>query len=60
MSNNKKDLASMIDQLMMQGNGHVNIKVNEDNDSINVETTNSTECQAIGACMQPNEKMEEN
>lgn len=50
-----EELAELIDKLMSQGNGHVNIDVIEDGKGLRVDTVNSRECGKKGACMQPTE-----
>lgn len=54
-TDNPEELADLIDQLMSQGNGHVNIDVIEDGKGLRVDTINSTDCGKKGACMQPTE-----
>lgn len=50
MNNNPSDdqkvqeLVAMLDQLMSQGGGHVNVRVDEQNAPVQVETTRSTDC----------------
>ena len=49
------ELADLIDQLMAQGSGHVNI-VSEDGSGLKVDTVKSTDiCGTKGACCQPTE-----
>ena len=49
------ELADLIDQLMAQGSGHVNIISAEDT-GLKVDTVKSTDiCGAKGACCQPTE-----
>lgn len=54
-TDNPKELAELIDKLISQGNGHVNIDVIENGKGIKVDTVNSRDCGKLGACMQPNE-----
>ena len=49
------ELADLIDQLMSQGSGHVNI-VSGDGSELKVDTVKSTDiCGTKGACCQPTE-----
>lgn len=49
-------LVELIDQLITQGTGHINIKAQEQSEGLTVETVKSTDCSGIkGACMQPTE-----
>ena len=49
------ELADLIDQLMSQGSGHVNI-FSEDGSELKVNTVKSTDiCGTKGACCQPTE-----
>ena len=49
------ELADLIDQLMEQGSGHVNI-VSENGSELKVNTVKSTDiCGTKGACCQPTE-----
>ena len=48
------ELADLIDSLMNQGSGHVNI-ASQEGGEILVDTVNTTACCANGACMQPTE-----
>ena len=51
---NPEELADLIDALMAQGSGHVNIKTG--NGGITVNTVKSTDCSGTkGACCQPTE-----
>ena len=53
--NDPAELADLIDQLMAQGSGHVNI-VSEDGSGLKVDTVKSTDiCGTKGACCQPTE-----
>lgn len=52
---NPEELADLIDSLMSEGTGHVNIFSNDDSDGLNVETIKSTDCGIKGACCQPTE-----
>ncbi|MDE6666146.1 MAG: hypothetical protein K2K14_08200 [Ruminococcus sp.] len=54
-SDNPEELADLIDKLMAQGSGHVNIASDADGEGLKVDTVNSTDCGAKGACMQPTE-----
>ena len=50
------DLVAMLDRLMEQGGGHINVKVESEDGAVEVETTNSMACSlAQGACAQPTE-----
>ena len=50
------ELADLIDQLMAQGSGHVNIVSQEDGNGLKVNTVKSTDvCGTKGACCQPTE-----
>ena len=50
------ELADLIDQLMAQGSGHVNIESNANGDGLRVATVKSTDCSGKkGACCQPTE-----
>ena len=55
------EVVEMIDQLMQQGGGRVNIKADDSADGIRVSTFISTDCAdgKKGACCQPNEKDDE-
>ncbi|WP_297959191.1 hypothetical protein [uncultured Ruminococcus sp.] len=49
------ELADLIDQLMSQGSGHVNI-VSDGSSELKVDTVKSTDiCGTKGACCQPTE-----
>lgn len=49
-------LADLIDQLMSQGSGHVNISSEENGCGLKVNTVKSTDaCGTKGACCQPTE-----
>ena len=51
-----EELADLIDTLMSQGSGHVNITSGSDNNGIRVDTVKSTDiCGVKGACCQPTE-----
>lgn len=50
-----EELADLIDQLMSQGTGHVNIIPTKNGEGLKVETVNSTDCGVKGACCQPTE-----
>lgn len=50
------ELADLIDQLMAQGSGHVNIDSQENEKDLRVATIKSTDCSGKkGACCQPTE-----
>ena len=50
------ELADLIDQLMSQGSGHVNIDSQENEKGLRVATIKSTDCSGKkGACCQPTE-----
>ncbi|MBR2283272.1 MAG: hypothetical protein IJ874_02480 [Ruminococcus sp.] len=51
------ELAELIDRLMAEGSGHVNIDSSTDeSDALRVETVKSTDCTGKqGACCQPTE-----
>ena len=50
------ELADLIDQLMAQGSGHVNIESQENGEGLKVATVKSTDCTGRkGACCQPTE-----
>ena len=50
------ELADIIDQLMAQGTGHVNIMSNDEGTGLRVNTVKSTDiCGVKGACCQPTE-----
>lgn len=56
--NQKKidDLVAMLDRLMEEGGGHVNVQVEEEEGDVQVETVRSTDCSlGKGACAQPTE-----
>ena len=51
-----EELADLIDQLMAQGTGHVNIMSNDEGTGLRVNTVKSTDiCGVKGACCQPTE-----
>lgn len=55
-----EELVELIDKLMSQGSGHVNIFSGVENSGgLRVETVKSTDCGIKGACCQPNEKSED-
>ena len=57
---NVDSLVEMIDRLMEQGDGRVNVRTDENSQGIRVDTYSTTDCSgAKGACCQPNEKDEE-
>ena len=50
------ELADLIDQLMAQGSGHVNIVSDNSGDGLKVNTVKSTDiCGTKSACCQPTE-----
>ena len=50
------ELADLIDKLMEQGSGHVNITSDNSGDGLKVDTVKSTDiCGVKGACCQPTE-----
>ena len=50
------ELADLIDKLMEQGSGHVNIVSEESSDGLKVDIVKSTDvCGTKGACCQPTE-----
>lgn len=50
------ELADLIDKLMEQGSGHVNITSEESGSGLKVNTVKSTDiCGTKGACCQPTE-----
>lgn len=56
--NQKKieNLVAMLDQLMEDGGGHINVQVEEEDGMVQVQTVNSTDCSlGNGACAQPTE-----
>ena len=50
-----EELADLIDQLMSDGTGHVNILPSDKGEGFKIETVNSTDCGVKGACCQPTE-----
>ncbi len=51
-----EELADLIDKLMEQGSGHVNIVADGSGQGLKVDTVKSTDCSGRkGACMQPTE-----
>ncbi|MFI3283841.1 MAG: hypothetical protein R3Y57_02030 [Erysipelotrichaceae bacterium] len=53
--NKVQDLVAMLDQMMNDGCGHINVQVEGDGDTLSVETTNTTACSINSACAQPTE-----
>ncbi|MBR3970906.1 MAG: hypothetical protein IKJ87_07490 [Ruminococcus sp.] len=51
---NPQELAELIDSLMSEGSGHVNVVVNDEED-MTVNIINSKEYRGEGACCQPTE-----
>ena len=49
-----EELVDIIDRLMAEGSGHVNVATNN-GDGLRIDTVNSTDCGTKGACMQPTE-----
>lgn len=49
------ELASVIDKLMADGSGHLNVDLSNLEDGIKFTTINSTDCGKLGACAQPTE-----
>ncbi len=61
MLNDKKqytedELVEMLDKMMSEGTGHVNIVANDESSNIEISTVKSNDCSKNTACMQPNEK----
>ena len=55
-TNDPSELADLIDQLMAQGSGHVNIASENGGEGLKVNTVKSTDvCGIKGACCQPTE-----
>ncbi|WP_303799686.1 hypothetical protein [Ruminococcus flavefaciens] len=55
-ANSPEELADLIDRLMSQGSGHVNIISGENGTELKVDTVKSTDmCGTKGACCQPTE-----
>ncbi len=55
-----EELVELIDKLMSDGSGHVNIfSEQEQSGALRVETVKSTDCGIKGACCQPNERSED-
>ena len=55
-TNDPSELADLIDQLMDQGSGHVNIASENGGEGLKVNTVKSTDvCGTKGACCQPTE-----
>lgn len=51
-----EELADLIDRLMAQGSGHVNILSDESGNGLKIDTVKSTDiCGTKGACCQPTE-----
>ena len=56
-----EELAELIDKLMSQGSGHVNITSDNDGEGLKVDTVKSTDvCGVKGACCQPTEDAVDN
>lgn len=55
-SQTPEELAELIDKLMVQGSGHVNILADESGNGLKIDTVKSTDiCGTNGACCQPTE-----
>lgn len=55
-ADNPEELADLIDRLMSQGSGHVNIIADSGGEGMKVDTVRSTDfCGTKGACCQPTE-----
>lgn len=55
-TDNPEELADLIDRLMSQGSGHVNITADSDGEGLKVSTVHTTDfCGTKGACCQPTE-----
>lgn len=53
---NSEEIVDLIDRLMLEGNGHLNIAVDSNGDGIKIDTFCSSDCGIInGACCQPTE-----
>lgn len=51
-----EELAALIDKLISEGSGHVNIVTQEGGEGLKVDTVKSTDvCGVKGACCQPTE-----
>lgn len=51
-----EELAELIDTLISQGSGHINVAAEKNGSGIKVETVKSTDvCGVKGACCQPTE-----
>ncbi len=56
-----EEIAELIDKLMSQGSGHVNITSDNDGEGLKVDTVKSTDvCGVKGACCQPTEDAVDN
>ena len=56
-----EELAELIDKLMSQGSGHVNITSDNDGEGLTIDTVKSTDvCGVKGACCQPTEDAVDN
>ena len=56
-----EEITELIDKLMSQGSGHVNITSDNDGEGLKVDTVKSTDvCGVKGACCQPNEDAVDN
>ncbi len=54
-----EDLVSVIDKLMADGSGHLNVDLSNLENGITFTTVNSTDCGKLGACAQPTELLED-
>ena len=60
-SDDPSELADLIDQLMAQGSGHINVTYDDNGDGLKVNTVKSTDiCGVKGACCQPTEDAVDN
>ena len=48
------ELVAMLDKMMEEGSGHVNVRSDGGPQDVTVDIVNSTDC-GLGACCQPNE-----
>ncbi|MCQ2491238.1 MAG: hypothetical protein MJ079_06590 [Ruminococcus sp.] len=54
--NSPEELAELIDMLMSQGNGHINVTSDNECDGLKVETVSSRDIRGVmNACCQPTE-----
>ena len=60
MGQTPEELADLIDRLMAQGSGHINILSDENGSGLKIDTVKSTDiCGIKGACCQPTENADE-